>query len=64
MKIIFTIDSLQQGGAEQSLAHTIAHFSSSTEITVVYFKKKEDLLPQFKSLNCKLKQSVHLELLE
>jgi glycosyltransferase involved in cell wall biosynthesis len=54
MKIIFTIDSLQQGGAEQSLAHNIAHFSPSTEITVVYFKKKEDLLPQFENLNCKL----------
>jgi glycosyltransferase involved in cell wall biosynthesis len=54
MKVIFTIDSLQQGGAEQSLAHTIAHFSPSTEITVVYFKQKEDLLPQFKNLNCKL----------
>jgi len=54
MKVIFTIDSLQQGGAEQSLAHTIAHFSPSTEITVVYFKKKEDLLPQFENLNCKL----------
>lgn len=54
MKVIFTIDSLQQGGAEQSLAHIIAHFSPSTEITVVYFKKKEDLLPQFQKLNCKL----------
>ncbi len=54
MKVIFTIDSLQQGGAEQSLAHIIEHFSPSTEITVVYFKKKEDLLPQFQKLNCKL----------
>jgi len=54
MKVIFTIDSLQQGGAEQSLAHTIAHFSPSTEITVIYFKQKEDLLPQFENLNCKL----------
>ena len=49
MKVIFTIDSLQQGGAEQSLVHTIAHFSPSIEITVVYFKEKEDLLLQFKS---------------
>jgi len=54
MKVIFTIDSLQQGGAEQSLAHIIEHFSPSTEITVVYFKAKENLLPQFKMLNCKL----------
>ncbi len=54
MKVIFTIDSLQQGGAEQSLAHMIEHFSLSSEITVVYFKKKEDLLPQFKKLNCKI----------
>jgi glycosyltransferase involved in cell wall biosynthesis len=54
MKVIFTIDSLQQGGAEQSLAHIIEHFSPSSEITVVYFKKKEDLLPQFEKLNCKL----------
>lgn len=54
MKVIFTIDSLQQGGAEQSLAHIIEHFSHNSEITVVYFKKKEDLLPQFEKLNCRL----------
>jgi len=54
MKVIFTIDSLQQGGAEQSLAHIIEHFSPSSEITIVYFKKQEDLLPQFEKLNCTL----------
>lgn len=54
MKVIFTIDSLQQGGAEQSLVHIIEHISPSSEITVVYFKKKEDLLPQFEKLNCSL----------
>jgi len=54
MKVIFTIDSLQQGGAEQSLAHLIEHFSTELEILVVYFKDKEDLLPQFQKLNCKV----------
>jgi glycosyltransferase involved in cell wall biosynthesis len=54
LKILFTIDSLQQGGAEQSLASLIRHFPTETEVTVLYFFPKQDLLPEFDSLNIRL----------
>ena len=54
MKVVFTIDSLAQGGTEQSIAELIAHFNKKTEIIVVYFYDSHQLLDTFKSLNCKL----------
>lgn len=54
MKVLFTIDSLQQGGAEQSIANIIQHFSKDVEVTVLYFYPKADLLPTYKILNCKI----------
>ncbi len=54
MKVIFTIDSLQQGGAEQSLASLIRCFPPETEVMVLYFFPKHDLLPEFQSLNIRL----------
>jgi glycosyltransferase involved in cell wall biosynthesis len=54
MKVLFTIDSLQQGGAEQSIANIIKYFSSETEVGVLYFYPKSDLRPLFESLNCKI----------
>lgn len=52
MKVLFTIDSLQQGGAEQSIANIIKHFSADVEVTVLYFYTKSDLLPTYQKLNC------------
>ena len=37
MKVLFTIDSLAQGGTEQSLAELIPHLSNDVDIVVVYF---------------------------
>lgn len=54
MKILFSIDSLQQGGAEQSIANIIKYFSPCTEVVILYFYPKADLLPVFEQLNCKI----------
>jgi glycosyltransferase involved in cell wall biosynthesis len=54
MKIVFTIDSLAQGGTEQSIAELIAHFKNDLEIIVVYFYDAHQLREIYESLNCKL----------
>jgi glycosyltransferase involved in cell wall biosynthesis len=55
MKVLFTIDSLQQGGAEQSIAHIIHHFSKDTQVSILYFYPKADLLPTYQELGCSIK---------
>lgn len=52
MKVLFTIDSLQQGGAEQSIANIIRYFSKDVEVTVLFFYPKADLLPLYQTLGC------------
>jgi len=54
MKVIFIIDSLQQGGAEQSLVHTIQHFPEEMDVTVVYLYPKENLLQQLEATGCSI----------
>lgn len=54
MKVVFTIDSLAQGGTEQSIAELIARFDKKNEIIVVYFYDAHQLRETFESLNCKL----------
>jgi len=54
MKVLFTIDSLQQGGAEQSIANIIRNFSDDVEVSVLYFYTKSDLLPVYQQLNCNI----------
>ena len=54
MRVLFTIDSLQQGGAEQSIAHTIKHFSRDIEVTVLYFYPKSDLIKIYQELGCNI----------
>ena len=54
MKIIFTIDTLAQGGAEQSTLETIKNFSKSVEPVVVYFYGNHRLKDAFEQINCKL----------
>jgi glycosyltransferase involved in cell wall biosynthesis len=54
MKVIFIIDSLQQGGAEQSLVHTIRHFPEEVDVTVVYLYPKENLLQQLEETGCSI----------
>jgi glycosyltransferase involved in cell wall biosynthesis len=54
MKVIFTIDSLAQGGTEQSIAELISHFNQDIEIIVVYFYDAHQLRETYESLNCKL----------
>jgi glycosyltransferase involved in cell wall biosynthesis len=52
MKVVFTIDSLQQGGAEQSLVHLIEHFPKDIQVVVVYLYQKETLLPALEKTGC------------
>jgi hypothetical protein len=54
MKVLFAIDSLQQGGAEQSIAHIIRHFSKNTQVSILYFYPKSDLLPTYQELGCSI----------
>jgi glycosyltransferase involved in cell wall biosynthesis len=54
MKVLFSIDSLQQGGAEQSIAHIIKHFSKDVQVTILYFYPKADLLPTYQALGCNI----------
>ena len=54
MKVLFAIDSLQQGGAEQSIAHIIRHFSKETQVNILYFYPKADLLPTYEELGCSI----------
>jgi len=54
MKVVFTIDSLAQGGTEQSIAELIARFDKKNEIIVVYFYDAHQLRETYESLNCKL----------
>jgi glycosyltransferase involved in cell wall biosynthesis len=54
MKVVFTIDSLAQGGTEQSIAELIANFNKNIEIIVVYFYDAHQLRETYESLNCKL----------
>ena len=49
MKVLFAIDSLQQGGAEQSIAHIIRHFSKETQVSILYFYPKSDLIFSYTS---------------
>jgi glycosyltransferase involved in cell wall biosynthesis len=54
LKVLFIIDSLQQGGAEQSLYHLIRHFPAPENVIVVYLYPKENLKSAFDSTGCKL----------
>jgi len=54
VKLLFTIDSLQQGGAEQSIAHIIKHFSKNASVTILYFYPKADLLSTYQALDCNI----------
>jgi glycosyltransferase involved in cell wall biosynthesis len=54
MKVIFTIDSLAQGGTEQSIAELIPHLSKAMHIIVVYFYDAHHLKPHYEALNCEL----------
>jgi glycosyltransferase involved in cell wall biosynthesis len=54
MKVIFTIDSLAQGGTEQSIAEMISHFKDDIQVVVVYFYNSHQLKSIYQSINCKL----------
>ncbi|MFM1963801.1 MAG: hypothetical protein RLZZ172_2646, partial [Bacteroidota bacterium] len=54
MKVLFTIDSLAQGGTEQSLAELIPHLSKDIDIVVVYFYNAHALREIFLKLPCRL----------
>lgn len=54
MKFLFTVDSLAQGGTEQSLAELIPHFGEDIEVIVVYFYDSHQLRSLFESLHIKL----------
>jgi glycosyltransferase involved in cell wall biosynthesis len=54
MKVIFTIDSLAQGGTEQSIAELIPHFTKNIEVVVVYFYNSHHLKQLYETINCRL----------
>ena len=54
MKVLFTIDSLAQGGTEQSLAELIGHFNTDVDVTVVYFYDAHTLRETYLKLPCRL----------
>ena len=54
MKVIFTIDSLAQGGTEQSTAELISQFNDEIQVVVVYFYNSHQLRSTYESINCKL----------
>jgi glycosyltransferase involved in cell wall biosynthesis len=54
MKVLFTIDTLQQGGAEQSIANLIRNFSNNIDVTILYFYPKADLLSTYQELDCNI----------
>ncbi len=54
MKVMFTIDSLAQGGTEQSLAELIPHLGKDIEVFVVYFYNTHTLRETFLKLPCRL----------
>lgn len=54
MKVIFTIDSLAQGGTEQSIAEMISHFKDDIQVVVVYFYDAHQLKSTYESIGCKL----------
>ena len=54
MKVIFTIDSLAQGGTEQSIAELIPHFNKNIEVVVVYFYNSHHLKKLYESIDCRL----------
>lgn len=54
MKVLFTIDSLAQGGTEQSLAELIPHLSNDVDIVVVYFYDAHALREVYLNLRCRL----------
>jgi glycosyltransferase involved in cell wall biosynthesis len=54
MKVFFTIDSLAQGGTEQSIAEMIPHFNNNMEVVVVYFYNGHHLKKLYESINCRL----------
>jgi glycosyltransferase involved in cell wall biosynthesis len=54
MKVIFTIDSLAQGGTEQSIAEMIPHFTKKIEVVVVYFYNAHHLKNLYESIDCRL----------
>ena len=54
MKVLFTIDSLAQGGTEQSLAELIEHFDTRVEVIVVYFYDAHTLRETYLKLPCRL----------
>jgi glycosyltransferase involved in cell wall biosynthesis len=54
LRIVFTIDSLAQGGTEQSILELIKNFSDDNEVFVIYFYPRHDLLKAFEQTKCKI----------
>ena len=61
MKVMFTIDTLAQGGAEQSTLETIRNFSKSVEPIVVYFYSNHRLKDAFEQINSLKKYNIFFE---
>lgn len=54
MRVLFSIDSLQAGGAEKSTLDIIHHLSADVKATVVYYYGKHDLKADFEQAPCQL----------
>ena len=47
MKILFTLDTLANAGAEKSTLEILSHFSNDTQVKVIYFYPGFDLKADF-----------------
>ena len=54
IKVLFTLDTLAQGGTEQSILELAKGFSNKIEVSIVYFYPNHQLLQEFKNENCKI----------
>ncbi len=54
MKVLFTMDSLKNGGTENSLVHLIRHFSKDIECKVILFYPNRDLEYLYRQYNVDL----------
>ena len=54
MKLLFTQDALNNGGAERSHLEIVSRFSSAIEVTLVYFYPKHDLKEEYEKAGVRL----------
>lgn len=54
MKVFFTIDALINAGTEKSILDIVSHFSSETQVTVIYFYPRHELKAAYEAAGIRL----------